>query len=452
MIKKRVTDDFYKKMIKLALPIAFQQLIISVLNLVDIFMISSLSEEAIAGVGAANKLYFLFNLFLFGMSSGSAILTAQYWGVKDIKTIRKVYGISLTLGIVGSFLFGSLAIFVPEWVMGFFTKDQAVIQQGVIYLQTIGISYLFTAVSFATVFILRSTNYVKLPMIISIIAIGLNTFLNWVLIFGNLGFEALGVKGAALATVIARGVEVVLVIGLTYHFHLPPAGQLREIFGYNYHLVKRFFVIAGPVIINELLWSSGVTMYAAVYGRMGTTVMASMTINQTIEQIFFVFIMGISSGAAIILGNELGRGELELAYKDSLRSMKLSLLIAIGLSLILVFTAKPIAYLFNVSIEIQANIIACLYVFAAYMPIRMLNTLIVVGILRSGGDTVFTAVIDGLGVWLVGVPLAFLTGLAWGWPIWWVYAAIMIEEAVKFIFGFWRTLSKKWLKNLVEDN
>ena len=231
--------SFYKKVAVIAAPIALQQLVISSLNMVDVFMISSLSNESIAGVGGANKLYFIFNLFLFGMSSGSAILTAQYWGARDYKSIKRVYGITVTFGMAVSLIFGGLAFLAPGWGMHFFSDDAGVISEGAIYLRYVGFSYFFNAISFATVFTLRSMKEVKLPLFVSVVAIGLNTVLNWVLIFGHFGLPAMGVAGAAIATLLSRILEMLILLIACNKRKLAMMGRLSEIFFYPLDLVKK---------------------------------------------------------------------------------------------------------------------------------------------------------------------------------------------------------------------
>jgi len=447
----KLGGDFYKKLFSIALPITLQQLVVSSLNLVDVFMISSLSQEAIAGVGAANKVFFLLNLFLFGMSSGSSILTAQFWGAKDIKSIKKVYGLSLTFAMSGALVFSLLAVVVPQQVMRVFTPDMEVIKEGASYLRIVGINYIFTAISFVTYFVLRSTNYVKLPLVVTIISIGLNTFLNWVLIFGNLGFQPMGVQGAAIATTIARIFECGLVITLVNVYRLPPSGYPSRIFRYSKEMTKKFIQIAMPVVANEILWSTGVTMYSVVFGRMGTDAMAAITVSQTIEQLSFVFLSGVGNACAIMLGNSLGSGKSELIYEEAKQFIRISFILGAVIGLILMFTAPFIASIYNVPESVHYQIVGTLTVYGLFLMFKAVNVVIIVGILRSGGDTTFCAIMDASGVWLVGVPLAFITGLYLHWDLSFVYGATLLEEVFKIVFGIRRTMSKKWVNNLVEE-
>lgn len=447
-----MNSSFYKKVAIIAAPIALQQLVISSLNMVDVFMISSLSNESIAGVGGANKLYFVFNLFLFGMSSGSGILTAQYWGAKDPLSIKRVYGITLTFGVAISLLFACLALFVPEWVMAFFTEDPLVVLEGSKYLRLVGFAYVFNAVSFATVFTLRSTNEVKLPLFVSIIAIGLNTVLNWLFIFGKFGIPAMGVSGAAIATLISRFLEAFILIAISNKRKLAPSGSPKIIFSYSFDLVKKYIIIAGPAIANEVLWATGVTMYAVVYGKMGTEVLSAMTIFQTIEQMVFVLVLGVANSAAIILGNTLGKGDLEQAFEEAKQFLKLAVWVSAFLAVVIFLLAEITVGLFPLTETVHVYVVRCLYVLAIVILPRTVNTLTVVGILRSGGDTLFTALADGAGVWLVGVPLAFMSGIYFRWEIWFVLAAISMEEVFKAVLTVWRTYTKKWLRNLTTES
>jgi putative MATE family efflux protein len=443
---------FYYKLMIIALPIAFQNLITSLLNTIDTFMISSLGKTSISGVNQANKLFFLFCLLLFGTSSGSSVFASQYWGKRDVVNIRKVLGICLTIGLVGAVFFSLAAIIFPVQVMRIFTTDKEVIIEGSKYLKIVGISYIFTAITFSYVFILRSTQQVLLPMLISSISICINTFFNWTLIYGNLGMPELGVEGAAIATAGARIFECIALLIIVYWKQLPAAGKLTELFNYNKDYLKNYFDTVLPVITNEVMWALGVMIYSLVYGRMGQEVMSTMAITQTIEQLAFVLFFGLSHASAIMLGNELGGGEEEKAIKYAGKFIKLFLVLSIISSIIVIAFSGVIVDIFNIDYEIKQNIKRCLFVFSLYIPFKSTSLVMIIGILRSGGDTKFTMFLDMGSVWFIGVPCAIVGGLLLKLEIHYVYAMVLFEECVKSIIALKRTYSRKWVKNIVNSS
>ncbi|NDL67578.1 MATE family efflux transporter [Anaerotalea alkaliphila] len=442
---------FYRKLLAIAMPVAFQNLITSFVNTIDVFMISSLGSESISGVGIANRVFFLLHLFLFGTASGSAILTAQFWGAGDVKSIRKALGISLTLGMGGAALFTLGAVAFPEFILGLFTREAGVVAEGAGYLRIVGVSYGFTAVAFAYMFVLRSTGVVKLPVVVTVIAVVLNTFFNYVLIFGHFGAPRLGVQGAAYATVAARAFECLLLLHLSYRFAFPTAGKIRELFSYSMEFFLKYVKIVLPVVANELAWALGVTMYAVVFGRMGKEVMASMTITQTVEQFAFVLAFGVANASGVILGNSLGADRKDEAMAYAKRFLKIGASIGLGMGAFMYLAAPWVTGIFRIEPLVATYVLGTLRVFSLFMFFKVMNLVAIVGILRSGGDTAYTMLLDVLGVWVVAVPLAFFSGLVLGLDIRVVYALIMVEEVLKVGFAIHRTVSGKWLKNLASD-
>ena len=442
---------FFSQMFKLALPITLQNLVLTSLNLVDNIMIGGLGENAIAGVGLANQYFFLLNLLLFGIVSGSSIFTAQYWGSKDVKSIRKVLGICIITGGTGAFLFSIGGLFFPNEILGIFSKDQNVLNLANEYLRIVIFSYLITAVTFAYSFSLRSTGNVKTPLIVSVIALGINTFLNYLLINGHLGLPRMGVAGAAVATVIARVIELSLLLWAVYSKKMVVAASISEMTDLTAGFVKQFFKVTAPVILNESMWGLGVTMYAIAYARMGTDVFASTNISGTIEKIVWVIFMGVGNACAVMIGNKIGSGDVSEVFLYAKRFAILGPATAILAGIVVIFISPWALAPYKVSPVVldyaQKNLIVfCLFIWA-----KVFNYINVIGILRSGGDTTFCLLLDTGGVWLIGVPLAFLGGLVFDLPIYYVYALVQVEEVIKLIIGIPRLASKKWINNLAVD-
>ena len=433
-----MTSDkkFLRKAVAITIPVAAQAMLNTILNLVDTMMIGQLGQTEIAAVGLANKVFFVFTLLLFGIVSGSSILTAQYWGKKDIKSIHKVFVLA--------------GIFAPEGVMRIFTPSDNTVAIGAAYLGIAAISYPMTAVTNCYISLLRGVNKVKAPVIISIVSIGINIILNYTLIFGHFGAPQLGVKGAAIATLIARIVECLCLIAYVYSHDNPAAAKIKELFDFNKDFIKIYFKTVSPVIANEFMWGLGVTMYSLVYGRMGDEAVASITITQNVEQLCIVFFQGISAATAVILGNELGANKLKEAEKHATYFIFIQFILTMIMAVMFFFLRSPIINMFMVTESTAIDIRKCLIVFIIYLPFRMFNLVNITGILRSGGDTTAALLLDLTGVWCVGIPLAFLGGIIFDLPIYYVYAMVTFEEAYKFVIGFKRYKQKKWLRNLVD--
>lgn len=448
---KDISEDkkFIRKAVAITIPIALQALLNTSLNLVDTVMIGSLGQSSIAAVGLANKVFFVFTLLLFGVVSGSSILTAQYFGKKDIQNIRRVLGMSLTIALLGSILFVIPSLMCPELVMGIFTPNENTIKIGAGYLAISAISYPLTAITNVYVALLRGVNQVKAPVFITLISIFIKVILNYTLIFGHFGAPALGVQGEAIATLIARTIECLCILSIVYYEKGPAAAKIKELVSFNKNFVNLYFKTVSPVILNEFMWGLGVTMYSLVYGRMGDGAVASITITQTVEQIITVIFQGISAATAVILGNELGANKLDEARVHAKYFIVLQFICALIMGVICFIIRNPLITLFSVSDAVGGDISKCLIVFIIYLPFKIFNWVNIVGILRSGGDTKVALILDISGVWLVGIPFAFLGGMVLKLPIYSVYAMVAFEEVYKFILGFKRYKQKVWLRNLV---
>ena len=442
---------FLKKAVRVGLPVAMQGMLNTIVNLVDTMMIGALGATAIAAVGLANKVFFVFTLLVFGIVSGSGVLAAQYWGNGDIKNIKKVVGLALTLAVAASIAFLVPAVVCPEVVMRIFTASEDAIQVGAGYLTIVALSYPATAVSNTFVAMLRATGRVKAPVVISSCTIFINIFFNYTFIYGNFGAPAMGAAGAALATLMARLAEALSIILVVYLGKAPVAARFKEMFGYSREFLVQFFSTTSPVIANEFIWGLGTTLYSLAYGRMGNDAVAAITIATTIQDIVTVLFQGLSAATAVIMGNEMGAGKLKRAERYAKNFLILQFIVTILGALFCVAIRWQIIGVYNITPEIAESVSRCIIVFALFMPFKMFNYVMVVGILRSGGDTKMCLLLDCSGVWMIGVPMAFLGGLFFGFPIHIVYAMVMLEEVYKAVFGYWRYRQKKWLRNLAAE-
>lgn len=440
---------FLSKASMIALPVAMQQLLNSLVNMIDNLMIGQLGEVPIAAVGLANKVFFVFTLLVFGCCSGAGVLAAQFWGRQDKLNIRRVLGISLIIGIIGSLLFAIPSVLIPEKVMRIFTPSRDAITIGAQYLAIAALSYPFTAISQVYVAMLRSVEQAKLPVFTSCVAIVINVIANYILIFGKFGAPALGVAGAAYGTLIARICECLVLLIVIYGRKLVLAANIKELFtGYPKSLLREYVKTSSPVIANEFMWGLGTTIYFLAYGRMGDQAVAAITLSTTVQDLFLVFFAGLSSATAIILGHELGAGHLDLARKDAKLFLWLQFDMVLVLGTMLYLLRWKFIGLFDISPEVAELVSKCIIVFILAMPAKMFNYVNIVGILRSGGDTKACFLLDTVSVWAVGIPMAFLGALALKLPVHIVYGMVMLEEVMKLIFGYFRYKKEIWVKNL----
>ncbi|MCJ7624360.1 MAG: MATE family efflux transporter [Anaerolineaceae bacterium] len=453
MLKNFLSDKaYFSALVQISLPIIIQQFIMSSLNMVDVVMIGQLGETAIAAVGLSNQIFFLLGLLLFGISSGAAIFSAQYWGKKDITNIHKVLGVCVTSGVLAGVLFSIIALVFPETTLGIYTKDSEVIALGGEYLRIVGFCYVAITITFSYSAILRSTENVKLPMTVSIIALSLNTFINYLLIFGNLGFPEMGVRGAAIATLISRTFECTTLLLLTYIKKTPAAAKIQDLLGFvNRPFLKRYFKTTLPVVLNELTWSLGITTYSIVYARISTEALAAVNIAMTIENMAHVVFSGLGHASAIMIGKKIGTNEMDRAHQYAGRSITLAITGAVIMGGVIIASAGKLLTLYNISEISRGFAHGELIVGGFVLWIRASNMTIMIGVLRSGGDTRFAFVVELLTIWVVGVPLAFLGAFVFHLPVYWVYLLVATEELMKFIIGFMRFRSKKWINNLVQN-
>lgn len=442
--------EYFRQLFRFALPIALQNLVTSSLNMVGVVMIGQLGETPVAAVGLANQIFFLLQLVIFGITSGAAIFTAQLWGKQDLANIRKVLSLGLLLSGSASLLFMLLALLKPELVLGIYSKDPAVVDLGSKYLRIFGSAYLFFAVTMCYGAVLRSTGDVKTPMSISVLALVFNTVLSYVLIFGKLGLPALEVRGAAYAALTSRLLETTLMIIVVYRYRAAIAVRLQDLLGLDFSFVGRVFKPILPVILNETFWSFGITAYYVVYARMGTNSLAAMNIVSTIENMALVFTFGIAHATAILVGNRIGKGEKGQAYSYAGRSLGLTVLIGMFIGSQILLWSPAILGLYKVAPEVIENAQRVLNVLALFSFVRATNAVIVVGVLRSGGDTRFSFFLDGVIIWVVGVPMAFLGAFVLGLPVQGVYLMIMSEEILKFTLGLRRYFSRRWINDLAQ--
>ena len=445
---------FYKRLIALALPMIIQNLITNSLGLVDTFMVGTLGETPLAGVTLANIPIFVVQLMMFGFQSGSSVLISQYKGKGDTASINRVMGLGMYAAGAITFAFALLLTAIPHQFMSLFGNDDSVIAIAAGYARIVGWSYFFD--SFVQIYngAHRAMGQPRRGMYILCISMAVNTFLNWVLIFGKLGAPAMGAEGAALATLLARIVS----------FTVMAVWALRDkVFKLDFHLLfrpgvemaRRFIRIATPVVLNETLWSLGTSMFPTIMGHMDGSkeILAAYAIAGNITNLCSVGIFAVAGTAAILIGQEIGSGRMEEARSlgGLLSAIAAILGAAIGavcMGLLHLFIIPVLYPLFELSGRSASICTMMLTVIFLTMILRAYCTTNIVGVLRGGGDVRMATIIDIGPLWVVAVPLAALLGLVFNLGILWVYLAMAVENLVKCILGFLRYRSGVWVNDV----
>ena len=433
-----------KKIFRIASPIAVQGVVSATLSMVDNLMVGVLGETELAAVGVAGQLFMIHYLILFGFVSGTATFLAQFYGTRDMANIRKVIGFGISLLAVFGVLFFAAANLFTNGILSIYTDDPAVREFAAVYVTINSFSFLLLAFNSPMEMAFKATQQVKLPRIISIVVFSSNTIINYILIFGKLGFPALGVAGAAIGTISARMLE----FALNLLFAIRPGTEFRGSFssylGWNPELVRRVLKNAAPTTVNEFFWSLGQSMYVAAFTRIGTTAYAAYQAASAVANIFFFASFSVGDAALILVGENLGEGSVGYAKKLASHMIKVSVMVGAVVGLLTIAFAKPFTGLFNLSEEGHRYMFYIMIVLGLTTAIDQFNGTMVTGILRGGGDTKFAMYSEVSTVWLIAVPLAFLSALVWHLPIHLALLAIRFEAVIKAVILYLRYKSGKW--------
>jgi putative MATE family efflux protein len=450
LLKLYLEPTFYRRVLTLALPITLQEFLFSVLNLAISLVVGQLGNVPVAAVGLCNQIYFLFNLLLFGITSGASIFGAQYWGQRDVPNIRRVLGLSLALSVAGSAVFTLITLFLPEAALGIYSRDPAVIALGRTYLQISGFSCLFMAINYSYAAMLRSVGEVRMPMVVNVLALAINLTLSYGLVLGQLGLPRLEAVGAAYGLGLSRCLACVVLVSIVYWKKMPLASTLRQMFSFSRQQAWAVLQRMLPVAFNEIIWALGVAVYNIIYARLGTDALAAVNVVSAIDGLAFVPFLGLGGACAVLVGHEIGAGNRAQAIRYA--SLLLALTTACGMVVgLAVWAMGPkVLVFYKVSPETTAYAQGIIAFLSLGVWVRASNFILFVGILRAGGDTHFAFVFDAGSIWLVGVPLASLGAFVLHWPVPLVYLLTLSDELFKGCIVFGRFASGKWIHRLAQ--
>ena len=441
--------NFYKVLFSITLPIAAQNFITFTVSLADSLMLGKVGEVALSGANLANQLFFILMIITFGVTSAAMVFASQYWGKGDVYSMKRIITIMLRLAAVISLIASALAICIPETVMSWYSKDLDVIEAGASYLRIIGWAYPFYAITNAMSSVLRSAHVVKVSIVIYLSSLIVNVSLNWVLIFGKLGAPELGIKGAAIATAVARVVEFIILLIYLEFFEKKIHYTFRDLFLPVKDYLGAFFKTGAPVVINEAIWSIGTSVLSMIIGHISTEFVSANSIANIIWQCVWVIVAGMGNATSVVIGNAVGRGEDKQIILNKAKTIVLiSGIMGILSAITLIIIRGPVINFYEVSETTKALAYDLIVSYAIIVVLQSMSVQYVVGIFRGGGDTKTAMVVDVLFLWLIAIPLGALSGLVLGWAPPLVYIMLRSDELFKNIFSLIRLNSGKWIMDI----
>ena len=441
---------FYKKLLRLALPLAFQSLMLAAVAACDALMLGRIAQEEMAAVSLATQVQFIQNMILTALAGAGTILGAQYWGKGDRRTVRLLFNGLLWLGGVISLLFFSACELVPDVLMRLLTNEGTLAAIGVVYLRTAGWSYLLAGLSQCCLAVMKVTEHVKPAAFISSFAVAVNIVLNAVLIFGLLGLPAMNSKGAALATTISRAAELLLcVILLCRKDYVSP--DWGRFFAVPKLLVKDLFRHFLPLTGGYLLWSVGFASYTAVMGHMGADAAAANSAVAVVRDLVCCMCNGLAGAAAIMVGNEMGAGRLEDGKICGTRIRNVSFLAGLLSSLLVLASLPVLSKMIVLTDTARQYLTGMMLIQTVYIFGRCFNTIVVNGVLDAGGDTLFDMYSLAVCMWMVAVPASFVSAFVFHWPVLVVYSACCLDELIQIPWCLARFKKYKWVRDLTRD-
>ena len=450
--------SFYSKLLHIAIPISLQGVVMFGVNVTDTVMVGSLGENSIAGVAIANQFTFLYQITCFGIAAGMGVLAAQFWGKKDREAIGAGLSIIIKIAFVFGLMFLVAAFFFPHNIMGIYSTDALVKTEGAAYLRFLSMGYLFMGLTTMIAFTLRTVGIVKVTLFTNCIVFVLNIFLDWMFIFGNLGAPRMGTAGAALATTICRFIEAAIVIIYLLKIDTRIQFRLHMLLRWDKDIFRNYLRNGAPVIVSDVFLGIGGNMISVVLGRMGAVVMSAAAIANMINQLVMVLMMGVSNASGVITGNTIGAGEQKKVREYGKTFLAIAILVSLFAIVCIQLVKVMIFHQFQIGgITIQAfnledstkRLAGQLVNTLSFLTTAiMLSQILTKGILRAGGDTKFLMIADVLFLWVVSVPLGFITGLVFKWPPYIVFFFLRIDEVIKCVWCLTRFFSWKWIRDV----
>ena len=446
--------SFYRRALRVTFPIALQNLLDAAVKSAEVIRLSFVSQSALAASSLAGQIAFILSNLTYGLSSGAAVLSAQYFGKGDRRAVERVLGIAMRVGLIVSLIFGLAAMLVPEWLMHIFTDDPVLIADGILYLRAVSPSYVLGAFASIYLAVMRSVGRVKMSATVHCSAVAMNVILNACFIFGLGPFPELGIVGVALATSMTRLIEVAICLIDSARGSIIRM-RARDLVAKGGALMHDFIQFSIPAAANDIIWGLAFSVYSIILGHLSSDIVAANSVATVVRNLSSAFCFGAASSAAIILGNTLGENKLEEARVYASRFMKIAFWSALAGGAV-VLVCRPLILDFmhlyvTVTDVVKWELNLMLYINAYYIMGTSLNTMMVCGIFRSGGDVKFGLVGDTIAMWVYAVPVGLLCAFVLKLPEMWVYFILCLDEFVKMPAFFIHYRKMNWIRNITRE-
>lgn len=444
-------DNFYPKILKLLIPIVVQNLLSSAISSADVVMLNYVGQSSISAVSLASNYANILFMVYYGLGTGASMLSSQYWGKKDLQAIRVIQGIALRFSLLITLVFSSFALFAPQLMMRLFTTDAELIAIGSGYLRVMSITYLCWSIIEIYLSILRSIGRVTISMFLNILAFVLNIILNATFIFGLFGAPKLGATGVAIATALSRGIELagcIIVSLFSKDIKLNPAYMFIS----NRLLLKDFIHLSLPALGNDVSWGVAFSMYSVILGHLGSDAVAANSLVIVVRNFGTVLCFATASAGGILLGNVMGEGDMERAKIYASKLMKMTIVTSV-IGGLLILAATPLVLRFATLSDTAMHYLKYMLLINTYYVIgAAVNTTLIAGVFRAGGDSKFGLICDSIDMWCYAVPLGFIAAFLFKAPVLVVYFLLCTDEFVKWPWVIKHYRSGKWLKNITREN
>lgn len=440
--------ELYRRMLKIAIPISLQSLVTVGINLMDTIMLSSMGDAQLSASTLAGQFINIFMICCMGIGMGASVLTARFWGMDDIKSLKKSVTIMLRFCIVFSAVFTVATILSPRMIMLIYTSEESIITHGITYLKWMIPTYICMGLSLTCTIILRSVGQVKIPLVSTIIAFFVNVFFNWVFIFGKLGAPRMEIGGAALGTLIARVFELCFICGYFFFADKRIGYRIKDFTMKCRDMVGEYMRVSLPVLISDGLLALGNNAVAMVMGRIGEAFVAANSVTVVVQQLSSVLTQGISNASGIITGHTMGQGDYKKAQRQGYTFLILGGIIGVFAAGVIFLLRTPIINYYDVSPQAKEIAYHLMDAIMLIVIFQSMSSILTKGVLRAGGDTRFLMIGDILFLWVASVPLGYLAGLVLHMPAFWIYTFLKIDQIIKCVWCYFRLRSGKWLKKI----